>query len=182
MKAYISFSKHFPTVDVRPKVDLADVVVAQHRGVSGVGGVVSSTVVDGAAGGEGQARLQPVLLDEPPGAVLQPLAGSHRQRTKTLISCFPPPLDALQKLPTRVSNETAFTMLPDSHNFISPDVNHGHAGFDPAPDVGAHLPVSLGRLPEVAPHLLVGPVQGALLLAGGPPCRAASGGGGGGAH
>lgn len=68
---------------MRPKVDLADVVVAQHRGVSGVGGVVSSTVVDGAAGGEGQARLQPVLLDEPPGAVLQPLAGSQRQNKDT---------------------------------------------------------------------------------------------------
>lgn len=35
--------------------------------------------------------------------------------------------------------------------------------------------MSLSRLPEVAPHLLVGPVQGALLLAGGPPCCAAPG-------
>lgn len=70
-----------PTVDVRPKVNLADVVVAQHSGVSCVGGVVSSTVVDGAAGGESQACLQPVFFDEPPGAVLQPLtAGSRKQQ------------------------------------------------------------------------------------------------------
>lgn len=53
------------------KVNLADVVVAQHRGVSRVGGVVGSAVVDGAAGGKGQAGLEPVLFDEPPGAVLQ---------------------------------------------------------------------------------------------------------------
>lgn len=64
---------------MRPKVNLADVVVAQHRGISGVGGIVSSTVVDGAASGEGQSRLQPVLLDESPGAVLQPLAASHKE-------------------------------------------------------------------------------------------------------
>lgn len=71
------------TVDVRPKVNLADVVVAQHSGVSCIGGVVSSTVVDGAAGGESQACLQPVFFDEPPGAVLQPLtAGSRKQRTE----------------------------------------------------------------------------------------------------
>lgn len=51
------------TVDVSSKVNLADVVVAQHSGVSRVGGVVSSTVVDGAAGGKGQAGLEPVLFD-----------------------------------------------------------------------------------------------------------------------
>ena len=58
----------------RAEVDLADVVVAQHGGVPGVGGVVGGAVVDGAAGGEGQAGLQPVLLDQPAGAVLQTLA------------------------------------------------------------------------------------------------------------
>lgn len=65
--------------------------------------------------------------------------------------------------------------LPQFHNFISPDVNHGHARFDPAPDVGAHLPMSLSRLPEVTPHLLVSSVQGTFLLAGGPPCCASPG-------
>lgn len=59
------------TVDVRSKVNLADVVVAKHRGVSCVWGVVGGAVVDGAASGEGQARLQSVLFDQPPGAVLQ---------------------------------------------------------------------------------------------------------------
>lgn len=34
----------------------------------------------------------------------------------------------------------------------------------------------LGRLPEIVPHFLVGPVQRPLLFAGGPPRRAASGG------
>lgn len=60
---------------------------------------------------------------------------------------------------------------------VSPDVNHGHPWFDPAPDVGAYLSVCLGRLPEITPHLLVGPVQRPLLLAGGPPCCTAPGGG-----
>lgn len=65
---------------------------------------------------------------------------------------------------------------PQLHNFISPDVNHGHARFDPAPDVRAHLPMSLGRLPEVAPHLLIGSVQGTLLLTGGSPrCSSSDG-------
>lgn len=64
---------------MRPEIDFADVVVAQHGGVSGVGGVVSGAVVDGAAGGEGQAGPQPVLLDEPAGAVLQPLAVRSRE-------------------------------------------------------------------------------------------------------
>lgn len=48
---------------MRSEVNLADVVVAQYSGVSCVRGVVSSTVVDGAARGEGQARLQPVFFD-----------------------------------------------------------------------------------------------------------------------
>lgn len=59
------------TVDVSSEVNLADVVIAQHSGVSGVWRVVGSTVVDGAASGKGQAGLEPVLFDEPPGAVLQ---------------------------------------------------------------------------------------------------------------
>lgn len=62
------------------KVNLADVIVAQHGGVSGIGGVVGRAVVDGAAGGKGQAGLQPVLLDEPPGAVLQLLTAGGRQQ------------------------------------------------------------------------------------------------------
>ena len=63
---------------MRSKVNFADVVVAQHGGVSRVGGVVGSAVVDGAAGGEGQACLQPVLSDELPGAVLEPLAARDK--------------------------------------------------------------------------------------------------------
>lgn len=63
-----------PTVDVSSKINLADVIVVQHSGVSCVWRVVGSTVVDGAASGEGQAGLEPILFDEPPGAVLQLLA------------------------------------------------------------------------------------------------------------
>lgn len=59
-------------------------------------------------------------------------------------------------------------------NQLSPDVNHGHPRFDPGPDVGADLPVGFGRLPEIAPHLFIGPVHRTLLLAGGPPSCAAS--------
>lgn len=62
------------TVDVCAEVDLADVVVLQDGGVPGVGSVVGSTMVEGAAGGEGQAGVQPVLLYQLPGAILQTLA------------------------------------------------------------------------------------------------------------
>lgn len=65
------------TVDVSSEVDLADVVVAQHSGVSCVWRVVGSTVVDGAASGKGQAGLEPILFDEPPGAVLQLLTAEN---------------------------------------------------------------------------------------------------------
>ena len=60
---------------MRAEVDLADVVVLQDGGVSGVGSVVGSTMVQGAAGGESQAGVQPVLLDQLTRTVLQPLAG-----------------------------------------------------------------------------------------------------------
>lgn len=67
----------------------------------------------------------------------------------------------------------------DDCEHLSPDVNHGHSRFDPAPDVRTDLPVRLGCLPEIAPHFLVGPVQRPLLLAAGPPGCAAPGGAGG---
>lgn len=63
---------------MRAEVNLADVVVLQDSGVSGVGSVVGSTVVQGAAGGEGQAGVQPVLLYQLTRAVLQPLADERR--------------------------------------------------------------------------------------------------------
>ena len=56
------------------KVNLADVVVLQHGGVSGVGGVVGRTVVEGAACGEGKTCIQPILLNELPRTAFQPLA------------------------------------------------------------------------------------------------------------
>lgn len=59
------------TVDVSSKVDFADIIIAQHGGVSCIRGVVGSTVVDGAACGEGQAGPQSIFIDEFPGAVLQ---------------------------------------------------------------------------------------------------------------
>ena len=56
------------------EVNLADVVVLQHGGVSGVGGVVGRAVVERAACGEGKTRVQPVLLNELPRTAFQPLA------------------------------------------------------------------------------------------------------------
>lgn len=56
------------------EVNLADVVILQDGGVPGVGSVVGSTVVEGAAGGEGQAGVQPVLLYQLSGTILQTLA------------------------------------------------------------------------------------------------------------
>lgn len=66
------------TVDVRAEVNLADVVVLQDSGVSGVGSVVGSTMVQGAAGGEGQAGIQPVLLYQLTRTVLQPLTRGEK--------------------------------------------------------------------------------------------------------
>ncbi len=68
------------TVDVRAEVDLADVVVLQDGGVSGVGSVVGSTMVQGAAGGEGQAGVQPVLLYQLTRTVLQSLTGGREEK------------------------------------------------------------------------------------------------------
>lgn len=68
------------TVDVRAEVDLADVVVLQDCGVSGVGSVVGSTMVQGAAGREGQAGVQLVLLYQFTRAVLQSLTGGRDGR------------------------------------------------------------------------------------------------------
>lgn len=70
------------TIYVRSKVNFADIVVAQYSGVSCIGGVVCSTVVNGAAGGEGQACFQPVLFDEFSRAVLQLLAAKSRNHHK----------------------------------------------------------------------------------------------------
>ncbi|KFM23270.1 hypothetical protein F751_3461 [Auxenochlorella protothecoides] len=53
-------------VDLRAKVHLHHVVVSQHRLVPGVGGVVRRHMVQGAAGGEGDARRQAPLLDHQP--------------------------------------------------------------------------------------------------------------------
>lgn len=55
---------------MRSKVNFADIIIAQHGRVSCVWGIVGSTVVDGAASGEGQTCLQPIFFDKPPGAVL----------------------------------------------------------------------------------------------------------------
>ena len=41
-----------PPIDVRPKINLADIVILQHSVVSSIGGVVSSTVVQRASRGE----------------------------------------------------------------------------------------------------------------------------------
>lgn len=62
------------TVDVCPKINLADVVVLQDCGVPSIRSVVGSTVVEGAASGEGQASVEPVLLYQLTGAAFQPLA------------------------------------------------------------------------------------------------------------
>lgn len=51
------------TINVGAKVDLADIVVLEHCGVAGVGCVVSSTVVEGAAGRKSKASIQPILFN-----------------------------------------------------------------------------------------------------------------------
>lgn len=73
------------TVDVRAEVDLADVIILQHSGVSGIGSVVGGAVVEGTAGGEGQAGIQSILLYQLTGAVLQPLTGGEKRKQHILI-------------------------------------------------------------------------------------------------
>lgn len=70
---------------MRAEVDLADVIVLQDGGVSGIGSVVGGAVVEGAAGGEGQAGIQSVLLYQLPGTVLQPLTGGEKRKQHILI-------------------------------------------------------------------------------------------------
>ena len=66
------------TVNVRAKVNFADIVVLKHRGVACVGSVVCSAVVEGAACGERQASIQTILFDQLPGAVLQFLTAGKK--------------------------------------------------------------------------------------------------------
>ena len=61
------------TVNVRAKVNFADIVVLKHRGVACVWGVVSGTVVQRAARGEGQPCIQTILLYQHPRTALQTL-------------------------------------------------------------------------------------------------------------
>ena len=65
-----------------PKVNLADVVVLQHRLVAAVGRPVRRHVVDRAAGGEGDPRLQPVLLHQLAVEVLELLADVGHQHAR----------------------------------------------------------------------------------------------------
>lgn len=67
---------------MRAEVNLADVVILQHGGISSVGSVVSGAVVEGAAGGEGQASVESVLLDQLTGAFFQPLTGQEGERER----------------------------------------------------------------------------------------------------
>lgn len=60
--AVLSFAT-LQTINVRAKVNLADIVVLEHRGVASVGRVVCSTVIEGAAGRKSKPRIQPVLFN-----------------------------------------------------------------------------------------------------------------------
>lgn len=60
------------------KINLADVVVLQDGGVSGVGSVMGSTMVQGTAGREGEPSVEPVFLNQLPGTIFQTLAGQRR--------------------------------------------------------------------------------------------------------
>lgn len=66
------------------KVDLADIIVLQDSSVSGIGSVVGSTMVQGAASREGQAGVQPILLYQLTRTVLQPLTGGERLLINTI--------------------------------------------------------------------------------------------------
>lgn len=73
---------HGHTVDVCAEVNLAHVVVLEDCGVSSVRCVVSSTVIQRAAGGKRQPCVQTVLFDQLPTAVLQPLAEPEKTQRK----------------------------------------------------------------------------------------------------
>lgn len=78
----------WPTIDVCAEVDLADIIVLQDSGISGIGSVVGSTMVQGAASREGQAGVQPVLLYQLTRTVLQSLTGGEMLLIST-IKCEP---------------------------------------------------------------------------------------------
>lgn len=58
-----SLIHNLQTVNVRAKVNLADIIVLEHCGVASVGCVVSSTVVEGAASRKSKASIQSILFD-----------------------------------------------------------------------------------------------------------------------
>ena len=70
------------TVDVCAKVDLTHVVVLQDSRVACVWGVVSGTVVQRAARGEGQPCIQTILLYQHPRTALQTLTEEEEERQK----------------------------------------------------------------------------------------------------
>lgn len=125
---------------------------------------MSGAVVEGAAGGEGQAGVQSVLLDELAGAFLQPLAGQEGARIQ-------------RKRNGEAARKRRLVIGPWAVTVRSPDFNHGLPGLHEAADVLADLSVRLGGLPEVVPHLLVGLVKGPPLLGTHPPHCTASGSG-----
>lgn len=120
-------------------------------------------MVQGAAGREGQAGVQPILLYQLPRTVFQSLTWQTNdiqyinQRTSA------------EPNPTRSSD-----LQGDGLQKASPDVNHRQTRFDEAANMLPDLSVRLSRLSEVIPHLLVGSVQRpSLLVAHSPHCTPA---------
>ena len=70
------------TVDVCAKVDLTHVVVLQDSRVACVWGVVSGTVVQRAARGEGQPCIQTILLYQHPRTALQTLTEEEERQKR----------------------------------------------------------------------------------------------------
>lgn len=63
-----------PPVNLRPEVDLHNIIVLQHGVISTIGCIVRRDVIDTASSGEADAPVQPVLLHERSIAFLEPLA------------------------------------------------------------------------------------------------------------
>lgn len=154
------------TIDVCAKVDLAHVIILQYGGVSSVGCVMSSTVIERAAGGKSQTCFQSILLNQPPTALLQPLTESKRQRENKRLG---------MRIKINELNYISYCLVHihihiirccRSHKLIkqrmkdcdwsSPDVDHGQARFDPALHVPSYLPMRLRGLPKIIPHVLPG--------------------------
>ena len=140
-------------VDVSAEVDLAHVTVLQHRLVARVGGPVRGDVVDGAAGGEGNPRLEAVLLHERTAEGASVTKEEQVRKGRRCGRCRCGQITHLHEGTIEVLQLLA-------------DVGHEHARLDDTLHVLAHLSVALGRRAHLVVRNIMQPLELTLLRIG----------------